>query len=64
MNSRYNLCCAYSRLERLDEAFAELESVLTSDAEASLEQLKEHAQTDPDLEPMRKDPRWNALFAD
>lgn len=57
-NSWYNLACAYSLLGRLDEAFDALGKSLSMPEAENRSQLREHAQTDPDLEAMRKDPRW------
>jgi len=56
-NARYNLACAYSLLGRLDEAFEELKKSF----DLAGAQLRQHSLQDPDLENMRKDPRWAEL---
>lgn len=64
--NRYNLACTFARLGRLDEAFAELERSLKIGKEAlgdAYAQNHEHARTrDPDMEPLRKDPRFQKLM--
>jgi tetratricopeptide (TPR) repeat protein len=54
----YNLACAYARLGRVDDALARLESAIG--AGFATRQEIEH---DPDLEPLRADPRFAALLA-
>ena len=73
---RYNLACAYARKGDLDNAFTQLEKSLAFlkaawEAETKAEgtsnlpypQNYEHVKDkDPDLEPLRKDPRWAKLI--
>ncbi len=61
-NSRYNLTCAYAKLSRLDEAFAELKLAFAAGVGEQVAKLKEWAKEDGDLEAMRKDPRWPELY--
>ena len=62
-NSLYNLACGYSLLGKLDEAFDTLKKAFAVPHE-SIQGLKEHAQQDPDLKPMREqEERWKALFS-
>jgi hypothetical protein len=51
----YNLSCAESRLGRADEALAHLEQSFSQD------RFREAAKTDPDLDPIRDDPRFTQL---
>lgn len=75
--NRYNLACAYARRGETDKAFPHLEEslrYLKSAWQADMAQEGgasrldypnhfEHARTkDSDLEPLRADPRWAALF--
>ena len=53
----YNLACAYSLKNDLTNAFHWLSVVIDWDF-ASIEQLK----TDPDLDNLRRDPRYNSLL--
>ena len=57
-NAHYNLACALSLLERLDEGFEALKAALEKAPEAQGAELKKHAQEDPDLANLRADPRW------
>ncbi len=61
-NSRYNLTCAYAKLGRLDEAFAELKLSFAVGVGEKVAKLKEWAKEDGDLAAMRKDPRWLELY--
>jgi tetratricopeptide (TPR) repeat protein len=54
----YNLACAYARTGRIDDAFARLEA-----AYAAGFADRELLDLDPDLEPLRADPRFAALRA-
>lgn len=56
---RYNLCCALAKVGRLDEAFAAFDKVLAGGKGLSDRLL----MTDRDLDPLRKDPRWDKLMA-
>jgi tetratricopeptide (TPR) repeat protein len=56
----YNSACSYVRLNRVDEAFV----ALTKAFESHPTDLMELAQTDEDLEPIRKDARFKTLFED
>jgi hypothetical protein len=53
----YNLACAHARLGQLDRAFARLQESLA--AGFSDRQLLD---TDPDLSPLRADPRWPGIL--
>ncbi len=55
--ARYNLACARSRQGRTDEALTLLTEVLTVRPE-----MREAAAEDPDLEPLRDDPRFQELI--
>lgn len=60
--SAYNLACAYALAEKIDEAFAALDRCV---AKGFLKDPKnvDHMKTgDPDLENLRKDPRWEGYF--
>lgn len=57
----YNLACLHSLLGSVDAAFATLQRSL--DLTASSTNMNFAKNVDPDLEPLRKDPRFNALFA-
>lgn len=57
-NAWYNLACAYALLARLDEAFDALGRAFACPDAATATQLKAHANSDPDLEALRKDERW------
>jgi beta-lactamase regulating signal transducer with metallopeptidase domain/Tfp pilus assembly protein PilF len=52
----YNLGCVYAQLERPDDAFRWLERA----AAAGLD-VREHAEHDEDLEPLRSDPRFKRM---
>jgi tetratricopeptide (TPR) repeat protein len=52
----YNLACSHSRLKQATRAFGALRMAL----ELGYRDL-EHMQADPDLENIRRDPRWNDL---
>jgi adenylate cyclase len=59
---RYNFACALSQhLQDADGAIDLLTSVLSKDPGAS---NLEQARTDPDLDPIRQDPRFQALMAE
>lgn len=53
---RYNLACSYSNLGRIDRAIGELSSAL----EKGYLDLQ-HIESDPDLENVRQDPRYEEL---
>jgi tetratricopeptide (TPR) repeat protein len=54
----YNIACIYSKLGRIDEALKSLETAFSFGWSPSFEQ----ALNDPDLENVRKDPRFDPLF--
>ena len=54
----YNLACDYSLLRRADECLATLEKALKLGYRAF-----SHMMKDPDLDHIRKDPRYAALIA-
>jgi tetratricopeptide (TPR) repeat protein len=54
----YNLACSHSRLKQFGRAFTAIRRAI----ELGYRDL-EHMQADPDLENLRKDPRWNDLLA-
>jgi len=64
--NHYNLACTYARLDRLDEAFRELEASLKLGKEALGETYADqysHAKDrDSDMDPLREDPRFAALM--
>lgn len=55
--SYYNLACSHSRLKQAARAFAALRRAI----ELGYRDV-EHMQADPDLENIRKDPRWQDLL--
>jgi tetratricopeptide (TPR) repeat protein len=55
--SYYNLACSYSRLKQTMRAFAALRRAIELGYRDA-----EHMQADPDLENIRKDPRWQDLL--
>ncbi len=56
VRARYNVASAYARLDRADDAFAWLEKAV----QAGFGQVQQ-LETDPDLENLRADPRFDAL---
>lgn len=54
----YNLACFYARTERADEALSLLEKAFEDAPD-----VREWAREDPDLEPIRDDPRVRKLLA-
>ncbi len=66
-NNRYNLACAYARLGKKDEAFAELDRSLALGKEVmnaeGYAQAYEHCkENDPDMSTLREDPRFEELM--
>jgi adenylate cyclase len=59
MNMRYNFACAMTTLREMDAALEILGPVFES---AHIDRLN-HAKVDPDLDPIRKDPRFEAMVA-
>jgi len=55
--ARYNLACALARLGRVDDAIAELDTVLARDPRRFVARIR----GDADLEAVRKSPAWSAL---
>ncbi|HYG01969.1 MAG TPA: tetratricopeptide repeat protein [Chryseosolibacter sp.] len=55
--SSYNLACTYALSGNINDAFKYLETNLSSEYKLRLSQIN----VDPDLESLRKDPRWNGL---
>jgi hypothetical protein len=53
----YNLACSHSRLKQSTRAFAALRRAI----ELGYRDV-EHMQIDPDLENIRKDPRWQDVL--
>ncbi len=59
MNMRYNFACAMTTLREKDVALEILVPVFET---AHIDRLN-HAKVDPDLDPIRKDPRFEAMVA-
>jgi adenylate cyclase len=59
MNMRYNFACAMTTLRETDVALEILGPVFET---AHIDRLN-HAKVDPDLDPIRKDPRFEAMVA-
>ena len=59
--SAYNLACAYALSGKPDEAFGALDRCA---AKGFLKETGniDHMKVDPDLESLRKDPRWEPFF--
>ena len=55
--AQYNLACSYSLLGRIDEAFASLQEAI----QCGYRDL-DHLRNDPDLAPIRRDPRFEKVF--
>jgi adenylate cyclase len=51
--TRYNIACFYAQVGEVDKAFGFLENTVTS---------RSWAENDPDLEPLRADPRFKVLM--
>ncbi len=66
--SRYDLACAYARAGKIDEAFAMLEKSIQTGANLGPAEWAGHykhiSEKDPDMDPLRKDPRFSKLMAD
>ena len=60
--SAYNVACAYSLMEKKDEAFAALERSFGY-TPGKPPVTKEHLNKDPDLDNLRGDERWKAFLA-
>jgi hypothetical protein len=60
--SSYNLACAYALAGKPDEAFAALDRSVEKGFLKTPENAA-HIRTDPDLESLRKDPRWEKYVA-
>jgi adenylate cyclase len=59
MNMRYNFACALTMLGKIDAAIDILEPVFETAYIARLN----HAKVDPDLNPLRADPRFQSMMA-
>ena len=59
MNMRYNFACAMTTLREMDVALEILGPVFET---AHIDRLN-HAKVDPDLDPIRRDPRFEAMVA-
>ncbi len=60
--SSYNLACGYALSGRPDEAFAALDRCLAKGFLKEPQNVEHMKTNDPDLESLRKDPRWERLF--
>jgi hypothetical protein len=60
--SSYNLACAYALAGKTDEAFAALDRCIAKGFLKVPDNVSHMKTGDPDLESLRKDPRWEALF--
>lgn len=60
--SAYNLACAYALAGKIDEAFAALDRCVAKGFLKILENVEHMKTKDPDLESLRKDPRWEGYF--
>jgi adenylate cyclase len=56
-NMRYNFACAFVRLNEVDTALDLLQPILESS------EMLSFAKTDPDLKPLRDNPRFKAMIA-
>ena len=56
--ARYNLACSYALLRRLDEAFESLDAAVDLGYRDPA-----HLSEDPDLDPLRSDPRFTEIVA-
>lgn len=54
---QYNAACVFTKLRRLDDAFASLSEALTK-----LGISRDWAVNDPDLDPLRDDPRYDSIL--
>lgn len=55
----YNVACLYSQLGEVDAAIARLEKILTDGRFGQ----RVWVEQDPDFDPLRSDPRFQALLA-
>jgi tetratricopeptide (TPR) repeat protein len=58
---RYNLACAHARLGEKDAAFEQLGAALEANVKTPVRGIAHWRDKDPDLNPLKDDPRWAKL---